>query len=53
MVLKRTIAFFAVILVFSFAVSMVAFSTYYIGPFDLAIRLLALNGFVALSVAAN
>ena len=52
MVLKRTLAFFAVIIVFALAVSIVAFSTYYIGPFDLAIRLFALNGFIALSVAA-
>ena len=52
MVLKRTLAFFAAIIMFALAVSIVAFSTSYIDPFDLTIRLLALNGFIALSVAA-
>ncbi len=52
MILKREVAFFAVILVFALAVSFVAFNRSYNGPFDLAIRLLALNGFIALSVAA-
>ena len=52
MVFKKIHAFFAVIIVFAFAVSLVAFNMRYIGLFDLVIRLLALNGFIALSIAA-
>lgn len=52
MLLKREVAFFSVIVVFALAVSLFAFTMRYIGPFDLALRLFALNGFIALSVAA-
>ena len=37
---------------FALAVSLVAFTTRNIDPFDLAIRLFALNGFIALSIVA-
>ena len=52
MILKKELAFFAVIIIFASAVSIYAFSMFYISPFDLTIRLLALNGFIALSIAA-
>ena len=52
MVLKRVLAFFILIIVVALAISFVAFNMIYIGPFDLAIRLFALNGFLALSIAA-
>jgi len=52
MVLKRTLAFFALIILFALAVSLVAFTTSHIDSFGLAIRLFALNGFIALSIAA-
>lgn len=52
MVLKRNAGFFAVIILFALAVSLVALTARNIDPFDLTIRLLALNGFIALSVAA-
>ena len=52
MILKKELAFFAIIIIFALAVSLYAFSMFYIDPFDLTIRLLALNGFIALSVAA-
>ena len=49
---KENAVFFAVIILFALAVSLVALTTRNIDPFDLAIRLFALNGFIALSVAA-
>jgi hypothetical protein len=52
MVLKKELAFFALIITFALAVSPLAVSIRYIDPFDLAIRLFALNGFIFLSVAA-
>jgi hypothetical protein len=52
MILKRTLAFFAAIIFFALAISFVAFNMNYFDPLDLAIRLLALNGFLALSIAA-
>ena len=52
MILKKELAFFSVIIIFALAVSLFAFSISYFGPFDLTIRLLALNGFLALSIAA-
>ncbi|MCL4430225.1 MAG: hypothetical protein M1167_05685 [Chloroflexi bacterium] len=52
MVLKKTLVFFIAIMAFATAISLVAFNTLYIGPFDLTIRLFALNGFLALSIAA-
>jgi DMSO/TMAO reductase YedYZ heme-binding membrane subunit len=52
MVLKRALAFFVPIILFAAAVSVASFSISYFDPLDLAIRLFALNGFIALSVAA-
>jgi hypothetical protein len=52
MILKRALAFFAAIIFFALAILFVAFNMNYFDPLDLAIRLLALNGFLALSIAA-
>ena len=52
MALKNEVAFFAVIVVFALAVSVVAFTFDSSNPWTLAIRLFALNGYIALSVAA-
>ena len=52
MTLKNEAAFFAVIVVFSLAVSVLAFTVSSINPWNLAVRLFALNGYIALSVAA-
>ena len=52
MVFKKEVLFFTLILVFALAISLFAFSTFYINPFDLTIRLFALNGYIALSIAA-
>jgi hypothetical protein len=52
MVLKRELAFFALIIILGLAVSFFAFSLGNSDPLSLSLRLLALNGFIALSVAA-
>ncbi len=52
MVLKREFAFFAVIIIFALAISLVALDMDTTTAMDASIRLLALNGFIALSVAA-
>ena len=52
MILMRVLAFFLLIVASALAISFVAFNTTYIDAFDLAIRLFALNGFLALSIAA-
>ncbi len=52
MVLKRELAFFAVIIFFALAISLVALDMDTTTAMDASIRLLALNGFIALSVAA-
>jgi len=53
MVLKRELAFFALIIIFGLAVSLfVFFSAEDIAPLTLTIRLLSLNGYFILSVAA-
>jgi predicted ferric reductase len=52
MVLKREIAFFAVVILFAFAISLIALDMDGSSPMDVSIRLLALNGYVALSIAA-
>lgn len=52
MVLKRELAFFAVIIFFALAISLVALDMDTTTVMDVSIRLLGLNGFVALSVAA-
>jgi sulfoxide reductase heme-binding subunit YedZ len=52
MALKKTLAFLACIFAFVLAISIVPFTLGSNAPFDIMIRLLALNGFFALSVAA-
>jgi DMSO/TMAO reductase YedYZ heme-binding membrane subunit len=53
MVLKRGLVFFALVILLGLAVSLfVFFSAKDIAPLTLTIRLLALNGYIALSVAA-
>ena len=52
MVLKRGLAFFSVIIIFALAISLIALDMDTTTPFDASIRLLALNGYFALSVAA-
>jgi DMSO/TMAO reductase YedYZ heme-binding membrane subunit len=51
MVLAKKIGFFTIIILFSLAISIVAFLFEYTDPFDFSIRLFALNGFIALSIA--
>jgi len=52
MVLRKEIAFFSAIIVFALVVSLVTFAVEYSNPWNLTVRLLALNGFIALSIAA-
>jgi hypothetical protein len=52
MVLKRELGFFTLIILFMLAISYIAFSIGYSDPFSLFIRLLALNGYIALGIAA-
>jgi hypothetical protein len=53
MVLKRGLVFFALVILLGLAVSLfVFFNAKDIAPLTLTIRLLALNGYIALSVAA-
>lgn len=52
MVLNREIPFFALVISFALAISLLAFSTGYSDSFNLSVRLFALNGFIALSIAA-
>ncbi len=52
MILKRTLAFFFVVIFFALAISLLALNMDDSDPMVLAIRLLALNGYVALSIAA-
>lgn len=51
MVLRKELVFFAVIILFALAVSLVAYSIDSTNPYNLAVRLLAINGFIALSIA--
>ena len=51
MVLRKEIAFFAIIIAFAAAVSIFAFSLSTISPLIFLISLLALNGFIAVSNA--
>lgn len=51
MVFKREIAFFAVVILFALAISLIAFLLNSSNPYNLAVRLFALNGFIALSIA--
>jgi len=52
MVLKRVAAFTALMILIALTVSLLAFSLGVIDPLTLTIRLLALNGYIALSIAA-
>ncbi len=53
MVLKRELAFYAVILLVALAISLYASTSYYYySPIELTVRLLALTGFLAVSIAA-
>lgn len=52
MVLKKEVAFFAVIVVFALFISIIAYSLSSSDPLLLFARLLALNGFIAVSIAA-
>ncbi len=52
MVLKRELTFFAFIIIFGLAVSLLAFSMGSSNLLTLTIRLFALNGYIALSIAA-
>jgi predicted ferric reductase len=52
MILKREIGFFAIIIIFAFGVSLIAIQDGLGDPFTLIIRLLALNGYIAISIAA-
>jgi DMSO/TMAO reductase YedYZ heme-binding membrane subunit len=52
MVLKKELGFFAAIVVFALAISLIAYSVDAANPWNLSVRLFALNGFIALSIAA-
>jgi hypothetical protein len=52
MILKRELAFFAIIIIFGLSVSLFAFSMGNSNLLNLTIRLFALNGYIALSIAA-
>jgi DMSO/TMAO reductase YedYZ heme-binding membrane subunit len=54
MILKREVAFFGLVIIFGLAVSLFVFynAKEDIAPLTLTIRLLALNGYIALSIAA-
>lgn len=51
MSLRKELAFFGAILLFGAAVSIVAYTVNSNNPWNLAVRLFALNGFIALSIA--
>lgn len=50
--MRKDLLFFSIIVLFAIAVSLLAFFTSYRNPFNLSVRLFALNGFIALSIAA-
>ena len=52
MVLKKEIAFYIVVILFAAAISIIALDIDDSNAMDVSIRLLALNGYVALSIAA-
>jgi hypothetical protein len=52
MVLKREVAFYAVVILFSVAISSAALDIDDSSAFTVTIRLLALNGYLGLSIAA-
>jgi len=51
MVLKKEITFFSLLVGFALAISLIAFTLTSSNSYNLAIRLFALNGFIALSIA--
>ena len=51
MVLRKEIAFFSLLIVFALAISIIAFTVNSSNPYNLSVRLFALNGFIALSIA--
>ncbi|MCW3983979.1 MAG: hypothetical protein NWE96_08275 [Candidatus Bathyarchaeota archaeon] len=51
MSLRKELAFFSLIVLFGVAVSVVAYTVNSSNPWSLAVRLFALNGFIALSIA--
>ncbi len=52
MVLRREIVFFLVVFLFALAISLTAYVMNSGNPYNLLIRLFALNGFIALAIAA-
>jgi hypothetical protein len=52
MVLEREIAFYSIVILFAAAISIIALDIDDSNAMDVSIRLLALNGYVALSIAA-
>jgi methionine sulfoxide reductase heme-binding subunit len=52
MFLKQELAFFALILLAAVGISLFAYCTFYNSPLELFVRLLALNGFIAVAIAA-
>jgi DMSO/TMAO reductase YedYZ heme-binding membrane subunit len=52
MFLKRELAFFAIIIIFGLTVSLFAFNMGHSNLLNLTVRLSALNGYIALSIAA-
>lgn len=49
---KKELAFFTLIVLFAVVISILAYTNFYSNPFNLSVRLFALNGFIALSIAA-
>jgi len=52
MILKRELAFFAIIIIFGLSISLFAFNMGHSSLLNLTLRLSALNGYIALSIAA-
>lgn len=52
MVLKKELVFFSLIILFGLVISLFAYTVEYRNPWNLSVRLFALNGFIALSIAA-
>lgn len=51
MVRRKEIAFFSFLIVFALVISTIAFTVNSSNPYNLSVRLFALNGFIALSIA--
>lgn len=52
MVLRNELAFFVVVVLFALAISVIAFTFNASNPYNLAVRLFALNGFISLAIAS-